>query len=261
MLKSLREYVQSVFQRDPAARTTIEVLTLYPGVHALALHRVSHRLWQWRLKWLARWLSQLARGLTGIEIHPAARIGKRFFIDHGMGVVIGETAEIGDDCTLYHGVTLGGTAWRNIKRHPTLGNGVVVGAGAKILGPIHVGDRARVGSNSVVVKSVPPGATVVGVPARAVTTVPDPKKQQREAKAREIGFEAYGQTQEVQDPVAHAINCMLDHMHRVDQKMKILSETLARTGIQVNLELPELEVENLENATAAVEKAEKPSKT
>ncbi len=260
MVKSLREYVQSVFRRDPAARTTIEVLTLYPGVHALALHRVSHCLWRLRLKWLARWLSQLGRWLTGIEIHPGARIGRRFFIDHGMGVVIGETAEIGDDCTLYHGVTLGGTAWQNVKRHPTLGNGVVVGAGAKILGPVEVGNNARIGSNSVVVKSVPPGATVIGVPGRIVTAVSDSRKEQREAMARKIGFDAYGQTQEVQDPVAYAINCMLDHMHVVDQKMKGLSEALERTGIKVNLELPDLEVKNLENEGTEGKKTKKPPK-
>lgn len=258
MFKSLREYLESVFQRDPAARSAIEVLTLYPGVHALALHRVSQRLWRWRLKWLARWLSQLGRWFTGIEIHPGARIGKRFFIDHGMGVVIGETAEIGDDCTLYHGVTLGGTAWHKAKRHPTLGNNVVVGAGAKILGPVHIGDNVRIGSNAVVVKSVVSGATVAGVPGRIVTTVSDSRKQQREAMARKIGFDAYGQTQEVQDPVAHAINCMLDHMHLVDQRMKGLSEALRRSGVQVNLELPEIEVESLENANTTAEKSEKP---
>src|SRR5687767_736278 len=164
MFRTLRENVQSIFQRDPAARTTFEVLTLYPGVHALALHRIAHCLWRWRLRWLARWLSQFGRWMTGIEIHPAVRIGKRFFIDHGMGVVIGETVEIGDDCTLYQGVTLGGTSRQQEKRHPTLGNGVVIGAGAKIIGPITIGDNARVGSNSVVVKSVAAGVTVVGVP-------------------------------------------------------------------------------------------------
>ncbi|OGI45531.1 MAG: serine O-acetyltransferase [Candidatus Muproteobacteria bacterium RBG_16_65_34] len=248
MFQSLREYVQSVFQRDPAARTMFEVLTTYPGVHALALHRVAHRFWRWRLKWLARWLSLLARWLTGIEIHPAAKIGKRFFIDHGMGVVIGETAEIGDDCTLYHGVTLGGTSWQKEKRHPTLANNVVVGAGAKILGPVHIGDNARIGSNSVVVKSVPPGATVVGIPGRVVTPTPTGAKMlQRQAMAKKIGFDAYGLTQQGQDPIAHAIDCMLDHMHLVDQKMKILSSALKQAGIKVNLELPELDVETLEN--------------
>ena len=247
MFRSLREYVQSVFLRDPAARTTLEVLTLYPGVHALALHRVSHCLWRWRLRWVARFLSQLGRWLTGIEIHPGARIGKRFFIDHGMGVVIGETSEVGDDCTLYQGVTLGGTAWHKDKRHPTLGNNVVVGAGAKVLGPFRVGDNARIGSNSVVVKAVPDGATVIGVPGKVVTMANDSKKEQREAMARKIGFEAYGQTQDVLDPVAHAINCMLDHMHAVDRRMKSLSDALKRSGIDANLEVPDLDVENLDS--------------
>lgn len=246
MFSSIRDYIESVFQRDPAARSTWEVVTLYPGVHALIFYRLAHRLWRWRLKWLARFLSQFARWLTGIEIHPGARIGRRFFIDHGMGVVIGETAEIGDDVTLYHGVTLGGTAWQKAKRHPTLGNNVVVGAGAKILGPIYIGDNARVGSNSVVVKDVPAGVTVVGIPGRALQTKVDTKSQQREAMARRIGFDAYGVTQQPTDPVAHAIDCMLDHMHHVDRKLKILSEALDKSGIKVNLDVPELGVANLE---------------
>src|SRR5271169_2599433 len=166
MFKNIKEDIDSVFARDPAARTTFEVLTCYPGFHARLAHRVTHRLWRMNFKWLARFLSHIARGLTGIEIHPGATIGSRFFIDHGMGVVIGETAEIGDDVTLYHGVTLGGTSWKEGKRHPTLGNGVVVGAGAKILGPIHIGDNAKIGSNAVVVKDVPAGATAAGIPAR-----------------------------------------------------------------------------------------------
>src|SRR3989344_3687623 len=252
MFKGLREYIDSVFQRDPAARSTLEVLTAYPGVHALALHRVSHRLWSWRLKWLARMLAQVARWLTGIEIHPGAKIGRRFFIDHGMGVVIGETAEIGDDCTLYHGVTLGGTTWRKEKRHPTLGNNVVVGAGAKILGPITVGDNARVGSNSVVVKDVPAGATVVGIPGRVIgPKKQDTKSQMREAMAKKIGFDAYGQSPDMPDPVAQAIDLMLDHMHVVDHKMKILSSALEKTGIKVNLDMPELDVNNLEEPSSA----------
>ena len=248
MLKTLREYLNSVSQRDPAARSVLEMLTTYPGVHALAFHRIAHRLWRWRLLWLARWLSQLGRWFTGIEIHPGAKIGRRFFIDHGMGVVIGETAEIGDDVTLYHGVTLGGTAWRKEKRHPTLGNNVVVGAGAKILGPITVGDNARIGSNSVVVKDVPAGATVVGIPGRVIAPkATSAQSQQREAMAKKIGFDAYGQTQQMQDPIAHAIDLMLDHMHLVDQKMKVLSSALENAGIQVNLEMPELGVNNLED--------------
>ena len=258
MFRSTKEYIQSVFQRDPAARSALEILTLYPGVWAIGFHRISHRLWRWRLRWLARCLSQLARWLTGIEIHPGARIGTRFFIDHGMGVVIGETAEIGDDCTIYHGVTLGGTAWLREKRHPTLGNNVVVGAGAKVLGPIYIGDNARIGSNSVVIKSLPAGATAVGIPARIVVKTDDSKKQQREAMALKIGFDAYGQTQEVQDPVAHAINCMLDHMQLVDANLKNLTGALRAKGIQVNFELPKLDVENLESNGDTGEKTPKP---
>lgn len=247
MFKNLREYLNSVFQRDPAARSVLEILTVYPGVHALAFHRLAHRLWNWRLNWLARLLSQIARWFTGIEIHPGAKIGRRFFIDHGMGVVIGETAEIGDDCTLYHGVTLGGTTWKKEKRHPTLGNSVVVGAGAKILGPITVGDNARVGSNSVVVKDVPAGATIVGIPGRIIDREKtDMKSHLREAMAKKIGFDAYGQSPEMPDPVAQAIDLMLDHMHLVDHKMKILSTALENAGIKVNLEMPLLDVKNLE---------------
>lgn len=250
MFSSLRNYVQSVYRRDPAARSTLEVLTVYPGIHALVLHRISHRLWTWRLKWIARMLSQLARWLTGVEIHPAARIGKGLFIDHGMGVVVGETAEIGDDCTLYHGVTLGGTTWQREKRHPTLGNNVVVGAGAKILGPVRVGDNARIGSNSVVVRDVPADATVVGIPGRVIPTKADAKHAQRQAMAEKIGFDAYGQTPQMPDPIAHAIGSVLEHLHLIDQKMKILSDALEKAGISVNLELPELDVNNLEANSA-----------
>ena len=164
----LREDIKCVFERDPAARHTLEIITCYPGVHALLLHRLSHRLWNLRLKWIARLLSNLGRFLTGIEIHPGAKIGRRFFIDHGMGVVIGETSEIGDDCTLYHGVTLGGTSWKKGKRHPTLGNNIIIGAGAKVLGPINIGENARIGSNAVVVNNVSSGATIVGVPGRPI---------------------------------------------------------------------------------------------
>jgi len=192
-------------------------------------------------------VSQLSRWLTGIEIHPGARIGKRFFIDHGMGVVIGETAEIGDDCTLYHGVTLGGTSWEQEKRHPTLGNNVVIGAGAKVLGPIHIGDNARIGSNSVVVKDVPANATVVGIPGRLIAPKADSAKtRQRAETARRMGFDAYGQTPEMPDPVAHAIDLMLDHMHLVDRRLKVLASELSKAGIKVSMEMPQLEVENFE---------------
>ena len=172
MFKSLREDIEAVFQRDPAARSRLEVILCYPGIHALIFHRAAHRLWNRGWLTTARFLSQVSRFLTGIEIHPAAKIGRRFFIDHGMGVVIGETAEIGDDVTLYQGVTLGGVSLDPGKRHPTLGNGVVVGAGAAVLGPFKVGDGARIGSNAVVVKEVPPGVTVVGIPARPVGPQP-----------------------------------------------------------------------------------------
>ena len=169
---TVREDLACVFARDPAARSTLEVLTTYPGVHALFGHRLAHRLWLSGWRFAARLLSFLGRMLTNVDIHPGARIGRRFFIDHGAGVVIGETAEIGDDVTLYHGVTLGGTSWNKGRRHPSLASGVVVGAGAKILGPISIGERVRIGANSVVVKDVPADRTVVGVPGRIVDTRP-----------------------------------------------------------------------------------------
>lgn len=167
-IQIIRSDIQSVFERDPAARSTIEVLLCYPGLHAVWGHRLSHWLWVHNLRLLARWFSQLMRALTGIEIHPGAKIGPNLFIDHGMGVVIGETAEIGRCVTLYHGVTLGGTSLNKGKRHPTLGDNVVVGAGAKILGAITVGDNSRIGANAVVVKPVPPNSVVVGVPGQVV---------------------------------------------------------------------------------------------
>jgi serine O-acetyltransferase len=195
MFRRIREVIQCVFERDPAARTVWEVLTCYPGFHALQMHRFWHALWGAGLRWLARFGSHLTRFMTGIEIHPGARIGRRVFIDHGMGVVIGETAEIGDDCTLYHGVTLGGVSWNKGKRHPTLGQGVVVGAGAKILGPFVVGDGAKIGSNSVVVKPVPAGATVVGIPARVV------EHGAEHAEAARMAFDAYAVSADLDDPL------------------------------------------------------------
>ncbi len=237
-----KEDIQSVFERDPAARNSFEIVTTYPGVHAVMFHRLSHKLWQLGLKWLARVISNLARLLTGIEIHPGAVIGRRFFIDHGMGVVIGETAIIGDDCTLYHGVTLGGTSWEKGKRHPTLGNNVVVGAGAKVLGPIEVGEGARIGSNAVVVKDVPAGATVVGVPGKLITPKEPETGGHREAIAKKIGFDAYGATKDATDPVAHAINCMLDHMHVMDKKMQSMCEAMKKLGIDEDpSRLPDLD--------------------
>lgn len=238
MFKQLKEDVQCVFERDPAARNWFEVITTYPGVHALQIHRLSHRLWTMGLKWLARWLSMLGRWLTGIEIHPGAKIGRRFFIDHGMGVVIGETAEIGDDCTLYHGVTLGGTSWEKGKRHPTLERDVVVGAGAKVLGPITIGAGARIGSNAVIVKNVPPGATVVGVPGRIVTKQVDDRRQ---AIARKMGFDAYGATRDMPDPLVTAINCMLDHIQAVDERMESMCKALKELGAEFQeKKLPDL---------------------
>lgn len=228
MFRRIRDDIRSVFERDPAARSTLEVLLTYPGLHAVWSHRIAHYLWGWRLKLLARLLSQLTRWLTGIEIHPGATIGERFFIDHGMGVVIGETAEIGSDCTLYHGVTLGGTSWEKTKRHPTLGNNVVVGAGAKILGPILIGDNARVGSNSVVVKDVPAGATVVGIPGRIVTPK-DAHTEKRRAMAEKIGFDAYGQHHgQLPDPVSQALDRILDHLHTIDDRLQALDELVQR---------------------------------
>ncbi len=242
MFERVREDVQSVFHRDPAARNSLEVLISYPGVHAVLFHRLSHALWQAGFKLLARCISAFARWFTGIEIHPGATIGRRFFIDHGMGVVIGETAEVGDDVTLYHGVTLGGTTWNKGKRHPTLGNGVVVGAGAKVLGPITVGDNARVGSNAVVTKDVPPEATVVGIPGRIICKDDDNecRERQRQAMAEKIGFDAYGITPDMPDPVARAIGALLDHMHAVDQKVNAISKELETMGRDCGQNLPEL---------------------
>ena len=242
MFSRLREEIRCVFDRDPAARNTFEVITTYPGFHAVLIHRLSHRLWNMGLRWLARVLSNIARWLTGIEIHPGAQIGRRFFIDHGMGVVIGETAVIGDDCTLYHGVTLGGTSWEKGKRHPTLGNNVVVGAGAKVLGPIEISDGARIGSNAVVVKPVPEGTTVVGVPGRLINPAMVEDLAHRKEIADKMGFDAYGVTRDAPDPVAHAINCMLDHIHVLDQRMQSMCEALKRVSEdQPDLEVPEME--------------------
>lgn len=246
MFDTLREDLSSVYARDPAARNAFEVITCYPGLHAVWIYRITHRLWGWRLRWLGRFLSHLGRWLTGIEIHPGARIGRRFFIDHGMGVVIGETAEIGDDCTLYHGVTLGGTSWHKGKRHPTLEDEVVVGAGAKILGPITVGRGARVGSNSVVVRDVPEGATVVGIPGRVVRAG-DETERRRETAAR-LGFAAYGQTGDAPDPVLRSIDAILDHIEAVDEQMARIIAALKELGGHIEAsQLPRIEA--LERAT------------
>jgi serine O-acetyltransferase len=211
MFSRIKEEIAVVFERDPAARNTWEVITCYPGFHALLMHRAAHCVWGAGFKWLGRFISHLGRWLTGIEIHPGATIGRRFFIDHGMGVVIGETAEIGDDCTLYHGVTLGGTSWAKGKRHPTLGKGVVIGAGAKVLGPIVVGDHAKIGSNAVVVKAVPPGATAVGIPARVVEAA--------EPNGRNGRFAAYAVGRDENDPLTGAINELISHSGETDKRI------------------------------------------
>jgi len=221
MFRRLREDVASVFERDPAARSAWEVLTCYPGLHAIWFHRISHWFWKLGLRWLGRFVSNIGRWLTGIEIHPATVIGRRVFIDHGMGVVMGETAEVGDDCTIYQGVTLGGTQlYRGKKRHPTLGKGVVVGAGAKILGGFTVGDGAKIGSNAVVVKEVPAGATVVGVAGRIL---------ERDATEREKAqFSAYGVVQGAEDPLAKTLQALVDHAQDLEQQVSALTERLRR---------------------------------
>ena len=240
-LATLRNDIEVARERDPAARSTIEVLLCYPGLHAIWMHRLAHRLDATGLHLPARLVSQVSRLATGVEIHPGASIGPGCFIDHGMGVVIGETAIIGDDCTLYHGVTLGGTSWQKGKRHPTLGRDVVVGAGAKVLGPIEIGDGARIGSNAVVVKPVPPGATVVGIPGRIIEPQDDSRSQRRADTAKRIGFDAYGATRDAPDPVANAINRMLDHIHVMDTRIEAMSAALERNGITGHFDqLPDL---------------------
>ncbi|PPE69212.1 serine O-acetyltransferase [Caldimonas thermodepolymerans] len=225
MFRHLREDVACILERDPAARTTWEVLTCYPGLHALVMHRWAHWCWTHGLRWLGRFISHVSRFLTGIEIHPGARIGRRVFIDHGMGVVIGETAEVGDDCTIYQGVTLGGTSLnRGAKRHPTLGRGVIVGANAQVLGAFTVGDGARIGSNAVVVKEVPPGATAVGNPARIIQKDSD---AQREAAAARMGFSAYGVTQS-DDPVSQAIRGLVDNAASQEHQIALLWQAVER---------------------------------
>jgi len=262
MFERIREDVRCVFERDPAARNTFDVLTTYPGIHAVLMHRFSHGLWSLNLKWLARVFSNIARWYTGIEIHPGATIGRRFFIDHGMGVVIGETTEIGDDCTLYHGVTLGGTSWDKGKRHPTLGNNVVIGAGAKVLGPVLVEDGVRIGSNAVVLKDVAADMTVVGVPGRLVSAPHEPDEK-RQAIAKKMGFNAYGATRDMPDPVATAVNGILDHIHVMDRRLEDMCKGLKDLGAEVgDLNLPDLETcalkhvddKEIETAVAAPKK-------
>ena len=255
--RDLKEDIDAVFNRDPAARNSLEVILTYPGIHALILHRGAHCLWQNEQKLAARVISYGSRIITGIEIHPAAKIGRRFFIDHGMGIVIGETAEIGNDVTLYHGVTLGGVSWNNGKRHPTLEDGVIVGAGAKVLGPFTVGKGAKIGSNAVVVKAVPAGATMVGSAARMISDhhdekgnpivkkVDDAKQQEKVAQAaaskdnqsdetatnylaRETTFQAYGIDPSSQDPVAEAFAKMLEHIRQSENRLDQLQAAMCK---------------------------------
>ncbi|MDZ4140658.1 MAG: serine O-acetyltransferase [Methylotenera sp.] len=226
MFNHIKEDISIVFDRDPAARTHFEVITTYPGVHALIFHRFSHWLWKHHFYWFARFSSHIGRWLTGIEIHPGATIGRRVFIDHGMGIVIGETAVIGDDCTLYHGVTLGGTSWNKGKRHPTLENGVVIGAGAKVLGPIIIGAGAKIGSNAVVVKDVPANATAVGIPAR-ILEEEKANKEAKEAAAKRTRFAAYavGDDNDQFNPEAmsKSLQALLEHSHAQDAKLAELT--------------------------------------
>ena len=229
MFETIKEEIQVVFERDPAARSVLETILTCPGFQAILMHRCNHWLWKKKLYLLARISAHLTRFLTGIEIHPGATIGRRFFIDHGMGIVIGETAEIGDDCSLYHGVTLGGTTWQKGKRHPTLENNVVIGAGAKILGPVTIGAGARIGCNAVVVKDVPMGATVVGVPGHVVVKKDEnDRTAQREAMAKRIGFDAYAERKDMPDPIQNALDSILDHMHKVDEELSELKDRLKK---------------------------------
>ena len=223
MLNTIKEAIQTVFERDPAARSTLETLLTCPGLQAILLHHFNHYLWQHKFYLLARITAHMARFLTGVEIHPGAVIGRRFFIDHGMGIVIGETVEIGDDVSIYHGATLGGTTWQKGKRHPTLENNVVIGAGAKILGPIVIGAGTRVGCNAVVVKDTPPNVTVVGVPGHIVVknAIDD-----QAATAKEIGFTAYATSKDMPDPVQGALDLVLKHMQKTDQELAELKRKI-----------------------------------
>ncbi|UFS71289.1 serine O-acetyltransferase [Geomonas sp. RF6] len=226
MFARLKSDIRAVFDRDPAARSVLEVIFCYPGLHAVWFHRISNWLWKREFFFLGRFVSHLARFLTGIEIHPGATIGKGFFIDHGMGVVIGETAEIGDNVTLYHGVTLGGVSWEKVKRHPTLEDNVVVGSGAKVLGPFTVGKDSKVGSNAVVVKEVPPNSTVVGIPGRVVMATERPQERMDLEHGR------------MPDPEAKAISCLFDQLRELERKYSILAAEHEELKKRVDQELP-----------------------
>jgi serine O-acetyltransferase len=281
MFNSLRENIACILERDPAARSKLEVLTCYPGLHAITAHKLAHRLWQAQFYWLGRMVSHLSRMLTGIEIHPGATIGRRVFIDHGFGVVIGETSEIGDDCTIYQGVTLGGTRlYKGAKRHPTLGKGVVVGAGAQVLGGFTVGDGARIGSNAVVVKPVPAGATAVGNPARIievgqtnttesnVVATPSPatstkispcdsdwdaapiqamldKGPAKTPTAEGTGFNAYAVDPAAADPLVKALHELITHVSKQDARIAHLCQTIESMGSKVEGQAAKLDAQRL----------------
>lgn len=257
MLSRLREDIAAIRQKDPAARSTWEVLTCYPGLHAVLLHRLAHGCWTLGFKWLGRLISQTARFLTGIEIHPGATIGRRVFIDHGMGVVIGETAVVGDDCTIYQGVTLGGTSLaRGAKRHPTLAAGVIVGAGAQVLGAFTVGEGAKIGSNAVVVKPVPPGATAVGNPARVLV----PEQRQRPAAseangaARKPEFSAYGITPNADDPMSLAIHGLIENATSQAHKIEAIVAALDKLGAHLEeLNGGRLDISELRRLSKAIQ--------
>jgi serine O-acetyltransferase len=229
MFDSIREDIAAIQAKDPAARSPLDVIFSYPGFHALRFHRMANALWRADFKSLARWISHCSRFFTGIEIHPGAFIGRRVFIDHGMGIVIGETAEVHDDCTIYQGVTLGGTSLeKGAKRHPTLAKGVIVSAGAKVLGGFTVGEGARIGSNSVVLKPVPAGATAVGIPARIITAE---TKEKRETAAQKMGFSAYGISADLDDPLVQAIHKLLDHSAAQDARLNAICAALEKQGV------------------------------
>ena len=249
MFSRLQDDISSIIERDPAARSRWEVLTCYPGLHAVVMHRWAHACWRAGFKWLGRFISHIARTLTGIEIHPGATIGRRVFIDHGFGVVIGETAEIGDDCTIYQGVTLGGTSLsKGAKRHPTLGRGAIIGAGAKVLGAFTVGEGAKVGSNAVVVKEVPPGATAVGNPARIIEK--EALSARDDAAARM--FAAYGLTPNGDDPLSKAMHGLIDNAASQELQLVKIVEALKAAGIQCET-VPELDKFNREQMNKLVE--------
>ncbi|HMS26434.1 MAG TPA: serine O-acetyltransferase [Burkholderiaceae bacterium] len=229
MFKRIQSDIQCILDRDPAARTRWDVITSYPGFHAVVLHRIAHACWGMGLKWLARWVSNISRFLTGIEIHPAANVGERVFFDHAMGVVVGETAEIGDGCTIYQGVTLGGTSlYKGEKRHPTLGKNVVVSAGAKVLGGFVVGDNAKIGSNAVVIKPVPAGATAVGIPARIIPSKDDTSA---DVTTHDAKFNAYGITNE-DDPVSQALRGLVDGATSQDHQITLLWKAIEQLSMQ-----------------------------